>query len=118
MDIGVILTTILGSGGFFALIQFLVNRHDNKNDKLTRIEHKVDSTIEKGQRNELAITRLQLLFLILMQPDNKDTILLTAQRYFMELDGNGEAWDVFKKWAKEREVDSSYFQNHKKGRTV
>lgn len=118
MNIGVILTTILGSGGFFALIQFLVNRHDNKNDKLTRIEHKVDSTIEKGKCNELAITRLQLLFLILMQPDNKDTILLTAQRYFMELDGNGEAWDVFKKWAKEREVDSSYFQNHKKGMTV
>lgn len=117
MDIGVILT-ILGSGGFFALIQFLVNRHDNKNDKLTRIERKVDSTIEKGQRNEVAITRLQLLFLILMQPDNKDTILLTAQRYFMELDGNGEAWDVFKKWAKEKEVDSSYFQNHKKGRVV
>lgn len=118
MDIGLLVSTILGSGGFFALIQFLLARYDSKNDKLTRIEHKVDSTIEKGQRNELAITRLQLLFLILMQPDNKDTILLTAQRYFMELDGNGEAWDVFKKWSKEKEVDSSYFQNHKKGRIV
>ena len=112
MDAGLLITTILGSGGFFALIQFLVARHDNKDSRLSRIERKVDASLEKGERNELAITRFQLLFLILMQPTNKDTILKTAQRYFMELDGNGEAWDAFKHWSDQNGVDSSYYQSH------
>ena len=112
MDAGLVFTTILGSGGFFALIQYLINRYDNKNDRLGRIEKKIDVISEKNDRNELATTRLQLLFLIQMQPNNKDTILQTAQRYFMELKGNGEAWDTFKHWADEKNVDSSYYRDH------
>lgn len=112
MDAGVIITTILGSGGFFALIQYLVSRHDNRNDRLKRIESKIDASLEKNDRNELAITRFQLLFLIQLQPDNKDAILQTAQRYFMELDGNGEAWDAFRHWADRKEVDTSYYHSH------
>ena len=112
MDAGLLITTILGSGGFFALIQFLISRHDNQDDRLKRIEKKIDVSLEKGERNELATTRLQLLFLIQMQPDNKDTILQTAQRYFMELDGNGEAWDAFKHWADSKHIDTSYYHDH------
>ena len=112
MDAGLLVTAVLGSGGFFALIQFLVSRYDNKNERLDRIEQKIDASLEKGERNELAITRFQLLFLIRMEPDNKDAILQTAQRYFMELDGNGEAWDAFKHWADEKEVDSGYYKAH------
>lgn len=112
MDAGLVFTTILGSGGFFALIQYLISRYDNKNDRLSRIEKKIDLISEKGNRNELATTRLQLLFLIQMQPDNKDTILQTAQRYFRELDGNGEAWDAFKHWADSKGIDISYYHEH------
>lgn len=112
MDMGLLVTAILGSGGFFALIQFLVSRYDDKSSKLTRIEQKIDTTLEKCDRNELATTRLQLLFLIQMEPNNKDAILQTAQRYFMELDGNGEAWDAFVHWADAMGVDSGYYKAH------
>ena len=105
-----IISSALGSAGFFSLIQFLINRHDKKDEdrcqytaQLTRIE---DRTIQ----NEKAIVRLQLIYLIHEQPENKDTILLTAQRYFIELDGNGEAWAVFDAWAKEKKLDLGWYK--------
>lgn len=112
MDIGLLFTTILGSGGFFALIQYLISRHDNRSVQFSQIEKKLDESLEKSMRNELATTRLQLLFLIQLQPENKDAILKTAQRYFMELDGNGEVWDVFRHWTDEQGVDSGYYKAH------
>lgn len=113
MDLGIALITgLLGAGGVIGFVQFLISRNDTRNDRLIRIESKIDQSLEKGDRNELATTRLQLLFLIQMQPDNKDTILQTAQRYFRELDGNGEAWDAFKHWADSKGVDVAYYHEH------
>lgn len=105
-----IITSAFGSAGLFGLIQFLITRKDRKEEdkchytaQLSRIETKVT-------QNEKAITRLQLIYLIHEQPQNKDTILLTAQRYFIELDGNGEAWAVFDKWAKGRKLDLGWYK--------
>lgn len=113
MDVsGAIISGLLGAGGIISFVQFMISRHDTKDERLIRIEHKIDTSLEKSDRNELATTRLQLLFLIQMQPDNKDAILQTAQRYFMELDGNGEAWDAFKRWADNNGVDTGYYQAH------
>ena len=101
---------ILGSAGLFGLIQFLITRHDNKNRLFSKIDHKLTQINDKCDRNELATTRLQLIFLIDSQPDNKDTILQTAQRYFIELDGDGEAWAVFHAWAKEHNLDTGWYK--------
>lgn len=115
MELGLaILTSVLGSAGMFGFVQFVISRHDNKDERLKRIEQKIDLSLEKSDRNELATTRLQLLFLIQTQPKNRDTIQQTAQRYFMELDGNGEAWDAFKRWCDSENVDPSYYQAHLK----
>lgn len=115
MELGIaVLTSVLGSAGIFSFVQFIISRRDNKDERLKRIEEKIDLSLEKSDRNELATTRLQLLFLIQAQPKNKDTIQQTAQRYFMELDGNGEAWDAFKHWCDEEGVDPSYYQAHLK----
>lgn len=112
MDLGVaIISGFLGAGGVIGFVQFMVARHDTQNDRLIRIEKKIDQSLEKSDRNELATTRLQLLFVIQTQSNNKDTILRTAHRYFIELDGNGEAWDVFKHWAESHDVDSSYYNS-------
>lgn len=118
MDLGVaIVSGTLGAGGLISFAQFLISRHDKRKDEhtvqLDRIEKKVDAIGEQSDRTELAQTRLQLFFLIIMQPKNKDAILKTAQRYFMELDGNGEAWDAFAHWASENGVDIDYYK--KKG---
>ena len=121
MDIGTaIISGFLGAGGIIGFVQFMIARHDSNDERLKRIERKIDQSLEKSDRNELATTRLQLLFVIQTQPENKDTILKSAQRYFIELDGNGEAWDVFKHWADERGVDSGYYKTllqHEKERS-
>lgn len=111
MDLALaMVTSILGSAGLFSLIQFLISRHDNKDQNITQIKTQLDRIESKSDRNELAVTRLQLIFLIEEQPDNKDTILQTAQRYFVELDGNGEAWAVFDAWAKKKELDIGWYK--------
>lgn len=104
-------TGILGSAGLFSLIQYLVTRHDRKHDRIGAIETKIDNIDKKCDRNELATTRLQLLWLIKTQPKNHDTILRTAQRYFIDLDGNAEAYDVFDHWRKVEDVSISWFES-------
>ena len=110
MDYGMLFTTILGSAGLFSLIQFMIARHDKKNDRLVGLEKKVNILIDESRRNELATTRLQLIWLVEGHPENEDAILKTAQRYFVELDGNGEAWAVFHKWAEDRKLDTTWYQ--------
>lgn len=110
MDYATLFGAILGSAGLFGLIQFLITRHDKKNDRLEVIEKKIDGLAVESKRNELATTRLQLLFLINNDADNKDTILKTAHRYFIELDGDGEAWDVFHKWAKRKKINIGWYK--------
>jgi hypothetical protein len=111
MDIALALFTgILGSAGLFSFAQFMISRHDNKKRNFAQIKSQLDAIEGKCDRNELATTRLQLIFLIETQPDNKDTILQTAERYFIALKGNGEAWAVFYKWAHIRKIDVDWYK--------
>ena len=111
MDLALTLVAaILGSAGLFSLIQFLISRHDNKDLVISQIKAQLNRIEAKSDRNELAVTRLQLIYLIEEQPDNKDTILQTAQRYFVELNGNGEAWAVFNDWAKKKQLDIGWYK--------
>lgn len=111
MELGItILSTVLGSAGLFSFVQFMVSRHDGRNKSIAEIQTKLNSIARKCDRNELATNRLQLLFLIEAQPQNKDTILQTAQRYFTELDGDGEAWAVFYDWAEKNKLDVGWYK--------
>lgn len=111
MEIAVaIFSAILGSAGLFSFAQFMISRHDGKERCLAQIKNQLNNIENKCDRNELATTRLQLIFLIDSQPQNKDTILQTAQRYFVELDGNGEAWAVFYGWAEKNKIDVGWYK--------
>ena len=105
-----VFSAILGSAGLFSFAQFLISRHDNKDKSLEQIKKQLDNISHQCDRNELATTRLQLIFLIDSQPNNRDTILATAQRYFVELDGNGEAWAVFYDWAEHNKLDIGWYK--------
>ena len=105
-----IIVGLVGSAGLYGLIQFLIARYDKKNDRIKEVEKKIDMIFVRLDRNELATTRVQLIYLIDSDPSNKDAILKTAQRYFVELDGDGEAWDIFYTWAKRRKVNTSWYQ--------
>lgn len=111
MDAGVALVTgILGSAGLFGFAQFMISRHDNKERSFEQIKHQLTTIDGKCDRNERATTRLQLIFLLDSQPQNKDTILQTAERYFVTLEGNGEAWAEFYKWAKKNDIDVGWYK--------
>lgn len=111
MELGLsIFAAILGSAGLFSFAQFMISRHDTKNKDFVQIKKQLTIIEEKCDRNELATTRLQLIFLIDSQPQNKDTILATAQRYFVELDGNGEAWAIFYEWAEKNKLDIGWYK--------
>ena len=111
MDIALaIFSTILGSAGLFSFVQFMISRYDGKKQTLDQIKNQLKNIDNKCDRNELATTRLQLIFLIDSQPQNKDTILQTAQRYFVEMDGNGEAWAVFYSWAEKNKLDVGWYK--------
>lgn len=111
MDLaGVIVGSIFGSVGFFGLIQYLITRHDNRKSDLKEIKDQLKTIDRKCSRNELATARLQLFFLLESQPENEDAIEATAQRYFIELDGNAEAWAPFHKWAVKHDVDTGWYK--------
>lgn len=40
------LITLLISGGFFVFLQFLINRHDTRNDRIRQLDNKIDSGLE------------------------------------------------------------------------
>lgn len=105
-----IITGFLGSAGLFGLVQFLISRHDKRKDDLVSIKTQLTTIEKKCDRNELATTRLQLFFLLETQPENEDAIEATAQRYFIELDGNAEAWAPFHKWAVAHGVDTGWYK--------
>ena len=110
MDINAIIVGVIGSAGLFSLIQFLISRHDGKNKNLIQIKEQLNNIDKKCDRNELATTRLQLFFLLETQPENEDAIEATAQRYFIELNGDAEAWAPFYKWALKHEVDTGWYK--------
>lgn len=86
-----IILAILASNGFFALLQFLIGRHDSKRN----IKGKLDRLEKDGLRT-------QLLLLLLMMPDEKKEIMTIAEYYFRKppngLGGNWYMTSLFDKW--------------------
>ena len=109
MDPAVFFGAILGSTGFFGIIQYLITRNDNKKGELASIRKSLEALEQQSIKNELATTRLQLLWLMQSQPANHDTILRTAERYFVGLDGDAEAFDEFDKWRTKEKVSIGWF---------
>ena len=105
-----VVTSAIGSAGLFSFIQFLISRKDKKDEDKCNYTAQLNRIEDKSDRNELAICRLQLIYLIHEQPEDKDTILQTAQRYFIELNGNGEAWSVFDTWAKSKKLSTGWYE--------
>lgn len=115
MDVGLIITTILGSGSFFAMVQFLVSRHDHKKGDLAGIKEEI-SKIRKTQKDtNTRVSRMELLSLIRDDPENVDAILQVAEYYFIELDGNAYAHAIFEKWANEHHVPYGWLPKLTKG---
>lgn len=56
-----IILTILGAVLSSGLIQFFINRHDGKNDKLDRIERKLDNHIKEDDQRDAIQCRVRII---------------------------------------------------------
>ena len=101
-----VLGIILGSAGLFTFLQFLINRRDKKSDQMTRIESKLDN-IEQGN------ARSQLMLLMRLYPENKNEIMMVAEHYFKDLNGDWYLSSLFNSWLHQIGIESPFwFKNH------
>ena len=96
-----IVLAILASNGFFALLQYLISRHDTKKNVKDKL-----ITLEKDG------LRTQLLLLILMQPEEQTEILKIAEHYFVKLKGNWNMTGLFSKWCDAHGLETDWFKKN------
>lgn len=100
-----IILAVIGSTAFSTLVQFFVNRHDQKKNV-------------KGKLNilEKDVLRSQLLLLILLKPSEVQEILTVGEHYFKVLQGNWYMTSIFNKWLEESEIaEPEWFNTKGKG---
>lgn len=88
-----IIIAVIGSTAFATLVQFFVTRHDNKRNLSKRLD--------RLERDGL---RTQMLFLILMRPEELQEILTIAEHYFKDLKGDWYMTSIFNKWVEEQGI--------------
>ena len=88
-----IIVAVLASNGLFALLQFLITRHDQKKN--------VKGRLDRLEKDGL---RTQLLLLILLRPLEKQEILTLGEHYFKVLKGNWYMTSIFNKWLEDNKV--------------
>lgn len=76
----------------------------DSNDKISLLDNNIKEILEISKETQKDTTRIQLLMVIQQQPNNVDTILKLAERYFVKLKGDWYATSEFNKWVKEHDV--------------
>lgn len=109
-----LLTTILlaaiGSSGFFAFLQYLISRKDNKSTNLKEIETSLAHCATRIEKNELADAQTHILILINHYPTEHTAIKAELEYYFGVLHGDSWVWEIANKWADREGVDISYLE--------
>lgn len=109
-----IITTIIiaciGSSGFFAVVQMLLNRlftkHDNKDSQAKSLKR----LAERADTGDLNDSRIQLLILINHYPQCHQEILKEAENYFINLKGDSWVASIVTNWAEQEHVDIEYIK--------
>lgn len=99
-----IVVAVLGSNGVMGLIQFLITRHDTRKNiggQFAALKEELKGKLKKQEKDSL---RTQLLFLVLIKPDEHQEILTIAQHYFADLQGNWYMTSIFAKWLQEQNI--------------
>jgi len=88
-----IIVAILASNGLFALLQYLITRHDSKKNVKGKL-----AVLEKD------VLRTQLLLLLLLKPEETQEILTLGEHYFHVLHGNWYMTSMFNKWLIDKKI--------------
>lgn len=109
--------TILGAGGLavgMLVLGFLIQRAESRQEAALATHMAASDAVIKEFRenmleNQRSNLRTEMNLMMYTHPDNHDTILKMAYRYFVELNGDWVETDLFLTWVEDEE---------KKGRKV
>ena len=96
-----VVCSIIGSAGLFSFVQFIINRHDKRNDDLKEIKKDLDNIKKVQAETILRVTRNELNGLIHDDPRNTEAILQVAQYYFNDLKGDAYAHGKMERWSRD-----------------
>ena len=97
-EVVIAVISAVGSAGFFAFLQFLITRKDERKDDLKDIRKRL-AKIEKDS------IRTQMLMLMNNYAENEQEILTLAEYYFHELKANFYMTSMFQKWLHQNNVE-------------
>lgn len=104
-----ILLALLGSGNVILFIKFLIERYDRKAERAEdNVLGGIQDRLTKIEKDGI---RTQLLFLILIRPEETSEILKVAEYYFVKLKANWYMTGFFKKWCDERGLEPEWFDD-------
>ena len=104
-----ILLALLGSGNIILFIKFLIERYDRKAERAEdNVLGGIQDRLTKIEKDGI---RTQLLFLILIRPEETSEILKVAEYYFVKLKANWYMTGFFKKWCDERGLEPEWFDD-------
>mgnify|MGYP003310618981 CR=1 FL=1 len=91
MDTGAIITAIIGSNGLFALLTFLVQRHDNKKNGIMKIADELEKLSAKVDENSAVLARTH----ILRFSDELQNGIEHSQEYFRQQMDDCDTYDKY-----------------------
>lgn len=104
-----LLLALLGGGNLILFIKFLIERYDRKTERAEdNLLKEIEDRVTKIEKDGI---RTQLLFMILIRPEEQSEILKVAEYYFVKLKGNWYMTGFFKKWCDERGLEPEWFDD-------
>lgn len=104
-----LLLAALSGGNIILFIKFLIERHDRKKERSEdNVLGGIQDRLTKIEKDGI---RTQLLFLILIRPDETTEILKVAEYYFVKLKANWYMTGFFKKWCDEHGLEPEWFDD-------
>lgn len=104
-----LLLALLGGGNLILFIKFLIERHDRKTERSEdNVLGGIQDRLTKIEKDGI---RTQLLFLILIKPEEQAEILKVAEYYFVKLKANWYMTGFFKKWCDEHGLEPEWFDD-------
>ena len=91
MDIATLIGVVLGSNGLFALLTYLIQRHDSRNNGIAAVIEKVDALSNKVDEHAAVLARTH----ILRFSDELQNGIVHSQEYFHQQMDDCDTYDKY-----------------------
>lgn len=105
-------SALLGAG-LLSFIQFLIQRNDDKNDRISAIETQLEAISFQLKVQERDQCRTQMLLLISDYPTENAELMKLAKHYFKDLHGDWYMTNIFNRWLTAQQLGKPEWFNDK-----